>query len=130
MSTNGDSPGYGVILADPPWDYQNFGARKHGSPKTHYHLTESVDIAKVPVSKWAAKDCILLLWATWPKLNEALEVMEAWGFDYITGIPWIKVSPSSGNIRTGIGFWTQSTSEMVLIGRRGEGQRPKRLWSP
>lgn len=116
---------YGVIYADPNWIYANFGAKKHGSPKTHYGVSESGDIAKIPVSRWAAKDCILLLCATWPKLLQAFEVASVWGFgEYVTGIPWIKTSPSSGNIRTGIGFWFQSTSEIFLVFRRGKPPAP------
>lgn len=53
-----------------------------------------------------------------------MKVMEAWGFDYVTGIPWIKTSPSSGTIRTGIGFWFQSTSELLLVGRKGKPPSP------
>ena len=49
----------------------------------------------------------------------------AWGFhEYVTGIPWVKTSPNTGNIRTGIGFWFQSTSEVFLIFRRGKPPAP------
>ncbi len=61
------------------------------------------------------------LWGTWPKLPDALEVMRAWGFEYVTGFPWVKVTPDAGTIYTGIGFWTQSASEFIFIGRRGKG---------
>ncbi len=101
----------GVILADPNWRYGNFGARKHGSPNTHYDTARADDIAAIPVSRWAKKDCVLLLYATWPKLPDAFRVAEGWGFgDYVTGIPWIKTVPSSGQIRTGIGFWNNARS--------------------
>jgi len=122
-STNLDSQ-FGVILADPNWNYGNFGAKKHGSPKTHYKTTETVDLIKIPVYKWAKKDCILILWCTWPKLDEGILLLKAWGFDYVTGLPWIKTSPSSGTIRTGIGFWFQSTSELLLVGRKGKPGSP------
>ncbi len=117
---------HGVIYADPNWSYQNFGAKLHGAAKAHYEVAETVDISKIPVAqKWAAKDCVLLLCATWPKLEDAFAVARAWGFgDYVTGIPWIKTSPNTGNIRTGIGFWFQSTSEMILVFRRGKPPAP------
>ena len=35
-------------------------------------------------------NCILYLWATAPKLLEALEVMDAWGFTYKTQAIWNK----------------------------------------
>ena len=115
----------GVIYADPNWIYGSFGAKKHGSPKTHYELAGATQISKIPVHEWAAKDCILLLCATWPKLPQAFEVANGWGFtDYVTGIPWIKTSPNTGNIRTGIGFWFQSTSEIILVFRKGKPPSP------
>ena len=115
---------FGVILADPNWSYQNFGMAKNGAQRAHYRGAEAVDLEKIPVADWAKKDCILLLWGTWPKLTDAMRVMEAWGFDYVTGLPWIKTSPSSGTIRTGIGFWFQSTSELLLVGRKGKPPSP------
>lgn len=119
---------YRVVVADPPWIYGNFGAKKHGSPKTHYKQLTLAELKQIPVQDWVASEkeggCILLLWGTWPKMPAALALMAAWGFDFVTGIPWIKTSPSSGNIRTGIGFWFQSTSEFVLIGRRGKAKAP------
>jgi N6-adenosine-specific RNA methylase IME4 len=77
-------------------------------------------IAQIPVDDWAAKDAILLLWGTWPKADQAHDTMRAWGFSHVTGFPWVKVSPSTGNIKRGVGFWTMGTSEFVLIGRRGK----------
>lgn len=115
---------YGVILTDCPWQYGNFGAKKHGAVKSHYETQNKIDLKKIPVGSMASKDCILLHWATWPKLDVAMDVAKAWGFDYVTGIPWVKTSPSSGNIRTGIGFWFQRTSEMLLVFRKGKSASP------
>lgn len=116
---------YGVILADPPWEYRNCGgAALRGAAAHHYDTMHDSVIAKIPVASWAAEDCVLACWATWPKLREAMGVVEAWGFDYVTAIPWIKVVPSSGEIRRGVGFWAMSASEVLLIARIGD---PKRL---
>jgi N6-adenosine-specific RNA methylase IME4 len=122
---------YRVIYADPNWSYANFGAKDHGAAKAHYAGSTVEDICSVPVAKWThPQGSLLFLWGTWPKLPEALKVMNAWGFDYITGLPWVKISPSSGNIRTGIGFWFQSTSEVLFVGRRGKAKAPKRGEDP
>ena len=116
---------FGVILADPPWGYSNFGAAKHGAVRAHMGTIALPELCQVPVASWARRDAILLLWATWPKLRDAFVVAHNWGFsDYVTGIPWIKTSPSSGTIRTGIGFWFQSTSELLLVFRRGKPPSP------
>jgi len=81
------------------------------------------ELAAIPVPSWTAADAVLALWGTWPKLDEALHLLTAWGFAYVTGFPWIKTMPHNGEVRRGIGFWTMSTSELVLIGRRGEPSR-------
>jgi N6-adenosine-specific RNA methylase IME4 len=110
---------YKVICADPAWGaYTNFSKAKHGAPQ--YEKMPTQAICDIPVNDWADKNCLLALWGTWPLLPDAMKVMEAWGFSYITGLPWIKTVPSSGNIRCGTGFWIQSTSEFLLLGRKGK----------
>lgn len=122
---------YGVILADPAWSYDNSGTR--GAALNQYQTMTDKDICAMPVGELAADDCVLLMWATWPKLSEAcLPAMEAWGFDYITGFPWVKVTSVSNNlwgeleisVPYGIGFWARGTSELVLIGKRGNPKPP------
>jgi len=108
---------YKVIVADPPWDYNNYKKAAHGSPQ--YPQMKYSDIAAIPVADFADKDCLLVMWTTWPKLDEGVELVKDWGFKYLTGWPWIKTVPSSGEIRCGLGFWAQSTSEPVIIARRG-----------
>ena len=114
----------GVIVSDPPWAYRNFADSAHGAAISQYDTMQFADIAAIPVASFAADDCVLACWGTWPKLDEGIDLVRAWGFDYVTGFPWVKVTPSSREIYTGIGFWKQSCSEVVLIARRGE---PKRI---
>ena len=115
-------PCYGVIYTDPPWAYANFADSAHGAAVNHYDTMdlEALKGLRPVVDVWAAKDCILVMWATWPKLDQAFLLLDAWGFEHVTGAPWLKVVPDSGTIRTGIGFWWQSTSEILLIARRGK----------
>lgn len=114
-----------VILADPNWSYDNFGAKKHGAARGHYAGSPLDVLSRIPVARWADKHCILALWATWPKLDVAIDLMRAWGFKHVTGLPWVKTTPDSGEIRCGIGFWFQSASEVLLWGRRGNAKAPK-----
>lgn len=132
---------FGVIYADPNWLYANWTEKKNGAAVSHYETSSVDDICKIPVANWADKDCILVMCATLPKLPEAFKVAKAWGFDeYVTGAPWIKTSPNSKQekpegfwgsfvqyVRTGIGFWFQSTCELVLIFRKGKPTRTKRM---
>lgn len=153
---------FGVIVLDPPWNYKNFSKVKHGAAVAHYKTMTMADLKKIPVDRWMADDCVVVLWGTWPKLPEALELLKAYGVDYITGFPWVKVLPEiiesnfaedfpdieneitftlkdlmSGfkswwkklrakvwlKIRRGIGFWTQSASEIVIIAVKGNPKR-------
>ncbi len=122
---------YGVIIADPPWAYRV--SRMRGVAEEFYKVMTDEDIAAIPVKALAADDCVLLLWATWPKLPIALNVMTAWSFDYVTGIPWVKTTSKSINnlgaadvtLSYGVGFWFRGVSEVLLLGRRGKPAKPE-----
>lgn len=118
-------PTFRTIVADPDWQYDNFGAAKHGAARAHYAGSPVDAIACVPVRRWARRDSILLLWATLPKVDQAIDVMRSWGFTLVTAIPWVKTSPKAGTIRRGIGFWAFATSELLLVCRRGKAKAPK-----
>ena len=62
-------------------------------------------------------DCLLVLWATAPKLVEALRVMEAWGFEYKTHGVWDKEI-------IGMGYWFRGMHEDLLFGTRGKVSPP------
>ena len=121
---------YGVILADPPWSYSNAGCR--GAAANEYSTMTINDICAIPVADIAQDNCILLMWGTWPLLPEAMRVIDAWGFKYVTGIPWIKVTRCQQNlfgdtqfsVPYGIGFWARGCSEPIFIARRGKVSPP------
>lgn len=112
---------YQVILADPPWKYQNFLKAAHGASCSAYEVMTDRDIVNLPIGNIAADDALLFLWATWPKLEIAFDCFRSWGFKYVTSPNvWVKEGKDGGPY-TGIGFWTQVDSEFVLLGRRGKG---------
>jgi N6-adenosine-specific RNA methylase IME4 len=76
------------------------------------------------VEQITAKDAVLLLWATCPKLEEALAVMKAWGFSYRQQIVWEKLSPT-GKQNHGMGHWLKSNHELLLLGVRGSPGAPR-----
>jgi N6-adenosine-specific RNA methylase IME4 len=100
-----------VILADPPWRY-SFSRSKSRKVENHYPTMSVSDIEALNVAGVAAADSILFLWATAPKLREALSVMDAWGFQYVTQAVWDK-----GLI--GMGYYFRGQHELLLVGRRG-----------
>lgn len=118
---------YNIIYADPPWGYQNRGTR--AAANKHYDVMTIDDIKKMGVGYAgggiAANDCTLFMWATFPMLKEALEVIEAWGFTYKTvAFNWVKQNKSGEGIFMGLGNWTRSNSEICLLAVKG---KPKRV---
>ena len=116
-----------VILADPNWAYQNFTDKAHGAAISHYQTAglAALEELKGTVQDLADDNCVLGLWGCWPKADENHRLYSSWGFDYVTGFPWVKVLPEQGTIRRGIGFWTQGASEFLSICRQGSPRRGK-----
>ncbi|MEM0124304.1 MAG: MT-A70 family methyltransferase [Candidatus Micrarchaeaceae archaeon] len=100
---------FAVIYADPPWKY-DFVTSQTRAVENHYPTMELGDIKKLPVP--AADDAILYLWAPPAKLEDALQVMNAWGFQYKTNMVWIKD-------RIGAGYYARMRHEILLIGTKG-----------
>lgn len=110
---------YGGIIADPPWDFSLYSEKGQGkAPQAHYSCMALEDIKALRVGDRAAGDCVLMLWATWPMLREAFDVMAAWGFRYITGGAWAKRT-KHGKRGFGTGYVLRSASEPFLIGAVG-----------
>lgn len=115
-----------MVYADPPWRFATWSARGKGrSPEAWYDCLDLEAIKALPVADWAAPDSVLLLWATDPLLDRALEVIRAWGFVYKTvGFYWVKLNPSGRGFHQGLGFWTRANPEPCLLATRG---KPRRL---
>ncbi len=117
-----DSQKYNIIYADPPWRYEQRSIQ--GGAEQHYPTMTLDDICKLPVAELADKDCALFLWTTFPKLKEAFQVMDAWGFKYRTlAFLWLKQNRKADSWFYGMGFWTRSNAEVCLLAIKG---RPKR----
>lgn len=117
---------YKIIYADPPWEYN-----KRNNPKTrfgkgtcsHYSLMTLKEIQNLPIHNLASDNCILFLWATFPKIQEALNTIKAWGFEYKTvGFTWVKKNKNGSNF-FGVGWYTKSNAEVCLIGVKGKAPK-------
>ena len=113
---------YQIIYADPPWLYDNGGNQKsRGMARGSFECMPLQDIKDLPIKDISADDSMIFMWATMPKLREALEVIEAWGFKYITcAFVWVKQNPKNDNIYSGLGHWVNGNAELVLLGRKGK----------
>jgi len=114
-----------IIYADPPWDYK--GQQQHtgkdgptsGGSSLHYGTLRLRDLKTLNVDAMADKDCLLFLWATSPHLDQAIELMKTWGFQWATvGFVWDKE-------RVNPGFYTMSQCELCLIGKKGKIPTPR-----
>jgi N6-adenosine-specific RNA methylase IME4 len=111
---------YEVLLADPPWRYLSWGQSLLGR-QNHYPRLPTDDLCQLPVARLAAPDAALFLWATGPRLPDALRVMEAWGFAYTSmAFTWIKVN-ADASPAMGLGYYTRGNAELCLLGTRGDG---------
>lgn len=101
---------YKTILADPPWPESGGGKVKRGADK-HYGLMKVKDIATLPVKHILHPDgAHLYLWVTNNYLFDGLDVLNAWGFRYVTMITWAKEG------RQGLGQYFRGLTEHVLFG--------------
>ena len=111
---------YQIIYADPPWDYQGqlqhngMGGRDTGGAMRHYSTVPTSEMAQWRIGdKIASKNALLFMWATNPHLDQAMELGEAWGFEWVTvAFVWNKQ-------RANPGFYTMSECELCLLFMRG-----------
>src|ERR1700733_2587767 len=109
---------YQTILADVPWRFspRSVTSISRHSISRHYQTMHLDDIKALPIGDPAAKDCALFLWIIDTHLPESLEVIKAWGFKFRTvAFTWAKTNPKSGGIFCGLGWWTRSNCEHVLL---------------
>lgn len=106
---------YDVIYADPPWKY-SFSKSNSRKIENQYSTMTCNEICAVKVP--SAQNCVLYLWATAPKLIEALKVMKSWGFTYKTQAVWDKG-------RIGMGYWFRGQHEILLVGVKGNISPPE-----
>ena len=114
-----------IVYADPPWDYK--GQKQHtgqggedsGGAEAHYPTLTLKDLKLLDLEPHLAPDCLLFMWATSPHLDQAIELLKAWGFQWATvGFVWDKQ-------RVNPGFYTMSQCELCLIGKRGKIPKPR-----
>lgn len=116
-----DGERFPILYADPPWRYEHVKTESRAI-ENQYPTLALPDICALtvedrPVSDLVTPDSLLFLWATSPKLAEALSVMEAWGFVYRTNLVWVKD-------HIGMGYYARQRHELLLIGTCGNPPVP------
>jgi N6-adenosine-specific RNA methylase IME4/ParB-like chromosome segregation protein Spo0J len=107
---------YRVIYADPPWQYGNSGpigeSDHYGRVERHYPAMSLTELCALDVKALACDDAVLFLWVTSPLLEQAFQVITAWGFKYKSSFVWDKV-------RHNFGYYNSVRHEFLLVCTRG-----------
>jgi N6-adenosine-specific RNA methylase IME4 len=119
--------------------------RFRGGACGHYPLMTMREIAALPIERLAAKDCALLMWTTFPYLDQQIKLFEHWGFPYRTQfVTWTKLNRRGYDLPKddphyapgkpyvlyrdglfhsvffGVGYYAKSNPEVCLMGMRGQ----------
>jgi len=117
---------YQIIYADPPWRYgggKGKNSSKWGNSLNSYGCMKLKDLKLLPVSELADDNAALFMWVTWPMLQEGIELIKAWGFEYKTcAFVWNKIYKNN-NPYCGMGYWTRSGSEFCILAFKGKMER-------
>jgi N6-adenosine-specific RNA methylase IME4 len=105
---------FNVIYADPPWRYEHSISASRDI-ENHYPTMPLDEICSLSVP--AAEDAILFMWATSPKLDEAMQVIREWGFSYRTCAVWDKET-------IGMGYYFRQRHELLLVAIKGSIPAP------
>jgi len=126
---------YGVIYADPPWNFKTWSAKGTGrSALSHYNLVSGDELRALPVGDLAAKDCMLWLWVPIPLRELGMELIGTWGFRFATvGFTWVKPivgkpaphvvekwGAGTAAFRISNGYYTRSNPEECVLAVRGK----------
>ena len=119
---------FSVLYIDVPWQYSG-ASDPIRQAERHYDTMSQASLIALPVDRLAAVDAIAFLWATPPKVAEAVELLNAWGFEFKTSACWVKEQPASATSarRTGavpryaigLGSYYRQSHELRLVGTRG-----------
>jgi N6-adenosine-specific RNA methylase IME4 len=119
---------YSIIYADPAWQYNDKMKMQgvHGmirGAESFYPTLSIAEIKSLPINEIADENCVLFIWVTMPLLQEGLDTIKAWGFQFKTcGFTWVKKTKNN-KIHCGMGHYTRGNAELCLIGTKGKLKR-------
>ncbi|MUZ64139.1 MT-A70 family methyltransferase [Agrobacterium vitis] len=113
----GDVPrgAYAIGYADPPWQQEAWSDETGQDKGLKYPAMPVEEIKALCAGDRSpfTMDALLFLWVTANRLPDGIDVLRAWGFDYVTCMAWDKV-------HIGMGRWVRDRHELLLIGKRGK----------
>jgi N6-adenosine-specific RNA methylase IME4 len=130
---------FGVVYLDLPWRFQTYGPQDGNKGRRdaekHYPTMSISEMKTLDVKRIAKRDSLMMMWTSWPYLEQALDLMRAYGFRYTSSFKvWVKLKRSFSHTKffvtnpsdfaVGTGYTSRKNVELILLGRRGT---PKRL---
>ena len=113
---------YNIIYADPAWQLKYLKQTKKGFNvyDLPYITMSDEEIINLPVKNIVDEDAILFLWCIDSRIPILKELMNSWGFKFITvGFVWNKVAKYTDGVNATIGKYTRKSCEYCFIGTRG-----------
>ncbi|MBY5689360.1 ParB N-terminal domain-containing protein [Rhizobium leguminosarum] len=120
-----------VGYCDVPWEQEAWSdetGQDKGLPYPSMSVDELMALCAGTKSPFTP-DAILYFWSTTNRLRDAMRIIEAWGFKFMTMITWDKVN-------IGMGRWVRDRTEHLLICKRGDfpgldlyTEKPESLYS-
>jgi Transcriptional activator, adenine-specific DNA methyltransferase len=113
--------GFSTLLADPPWRFANRTGKVAPEHRRldRYSTMPLQAIKALPVLDALAPNAHLYLWVPNALLPDGIEVMNSWGFRYVSNIVWAKRRRDGGPDGRGVGFYFRNVTELLLFGVRG-----------
>jgi site-specific DNA-methyltransferase (adenine-specific) len=106
-----------VLVADPPWKFDDHLPGKGRGAGKHYPCMDIVDIWRFPLPP-IADNAVLFLWRVSAMQEEALHVLNTWGFALKSELVWRKLTVT-GKPHFGMGRYVRAAHETCLIATRG-----------
>jgi len=101
-----------VIYADPPWEE---AISIKADPSKAMDLDK---LCRYPAKSYCQDEAILFLWSSIPRLADSINIIQAWGFEYISNLVWFGSSLDKDD-------WIKPQHELLLIGKRGNFPKPE-----
>lgn len=117
---------FNIIVADPPWQFSDklkMSNVKRGA-SDNYNCMPIEDIYNLDLPS-IDDNAMLFLWRVASMQQEAIDVMNAWGFRLKSEIVWIKTTDTENEnkLAFGMGRYTRHCHETCLIGVKGKGSK-------
>ncbi|KAM0751292.1 MT-A70-domain-containing protein [Meredithblackwellia eburnea MCA 4105] len=109
-----------VVVADPPWAIHQ---------ELPYGTLTDEEMMRMPVGSMQDEGGLLFLWVTGRAMELGRDCLNAWGYERIDEIIWVKTNQLQGLIRTGrTGHWLNHSKEHCLVAiRRSSSAAPPKL---